>query len=79
MTVDESFALLGSANLDIRSFYLNFELNVLLYGPEIARQMATEQERYMADAQPLRLEQWRKRSNYRRYAENAAALLSPLL
>lgn len=79
MTVDDAFALLGSANLDIRSFYLNFELNVLLYGPEIAGQMAAEQERYMADSQPLRLESWRRRPRHRRFVENAAALLSPLL
>ncbi len=47
ITVDEAFALIGSANLDIRSFYLNFEINVLLYGQEITAQLRTAQHRYL--------------------------------
>jgi cardiolipin synthase A/B len=79
MSVDDSFALLGSANLDIRSFYINFELNVLLYGPQITTQLLAVQQRYIDQSTPLRLEQWRRRSALVRYAENAASLLSPIL
>jgi hypothetical protein len=35
MTVDEGFAMLGTANFDIRSFYLNFELNLLSYDADL--------------------------------------------
>ena len=38
-TVDDAFATLGSANLDVRSFNLNFELCVLLYGQEITERL----------------------------------------
>jgi cardiolipin synthase len=79
MTIDDSFALLGSSNLDIRSFYLNFELNVLLYGEQITRELRVAQNRYIGDAQLLQRDVWRNRSRTRQLLDNAAALLSPLL
>jgi len=79
MTVDDSFAFIGSANLDIRSFHLNFELNVLLYGPQITHELRAVQERYIADSKQVSLDTWRKRPIAKRYIESAAALLSPLL
>ena len=79
MTVDNDFSLIGSSNMDVRSFYLNFELNVLLYGPMITRQLQDLQSQYIADSVPLDAEVWRKRSLMRRYLGHAAALLSPLL
>src|SRR5205814_9492207 len=47
VTVDDAFALLGSANIDIRSFNLNFELSVLLYGQEVTQRMRTIQSSYL--------------------------------
>jgi cardiolipin synthase len=79
MTVDDSFALLGSSNLDIRSFYLNFELNVLLFGPQITHELRFAQTRYIADAQLLDRDRWQARPRLGRYMDSAAALLSPLL
>ncbi len=79
MTVDDAFSLLGSSNLDIRSFFLNFELNVLLYGSQITRELRFAQTGYLADATPISLDDWRQRPTLARYAESAAALLSPLL
>ena len=79
LTVDDNFALLGSANLDIRSFYLNFEINVLLYGPQITGRLRFAQQDYLAQAELLNLESWRQRPAARQYMEAAAALLSPLL
>jgi cardiolipin synthase len=79
ITVDDAFSLLGSANLDIRSFYLNFEINVLLYGKEITGQLRFSQQQYLSQAQQVDLESWSRRPAYKGYAEAAAALLSPLL
>ncbi len=79
ITVDDSFALLGSSNLDIRSFYLNFELNVLMYGPQITRELRFAQQSYLNGSRPLTLDEWRQRPLWRRYAQHAAALLSPIL
>lgn len=79
MTVDDSFALLGSSNLDIRSFYLNFELNVLMYGPQITKELRFAQSRYISESVPVDAAVWRRRPVWKRYTEHAAALLSPLL
>ncbi len=79
MTVDDRFALLGSSNIDIRSFYINLELNVLLYGRGVTQELREVQARYLRDAQPLTLDAWRARSGWSRLAEGAASLLSPLL
>jgi cardiolipin synthase len=79
MTVDDRFALLGSSNIDIRSFYINLELNILLYGRGVTQQLREVQARYLRDAQPLTLDIWRARPRWARLAEGAASLLSPLL
>jgi len=79
MTVDDSFGLLGSSNLDIRSLYLNFELNVLLFGDQITRMLRFAQTRYIDQAQPVQPDTWHHRPKLKQYGEAAAALLSPLL
>lgn len=79
MTVDDSFALLGTANLDVRSFFLNFEVNVVMYGPQITHELRFAQMAYINDSELLTLEQWNARPQYQRYLESAAALFSPLL
>ncbi|MEX0652777.1 MAG: cardiolipin synthase [Phycisphaeraceae bacterium] len=79
ITVDDTFALLGSANIDIRSFNLNFEINVMLYGPEITSELRCAQQRYLSRSTPITLDRWRQRPLTKQYLEAAAALLSPLL
>ncbi len=79
ITVDDAFALLGSANLDIRSFYLNFEINVLLYGPQITQHLRFAQQSYLNQSTPIDPEEWMKRPKLAQYTEGAASLLSPLL
>ncbi len=79
ITVDDAFALVGSANLDIRSFELNFELSTLLYGPEITGKLRYVQQSYLADAEPVNLQTWRQRPAYKQLLEQAAALFAPLL
>ncbi|HEX7010963.1 MAG TPA: cardiolipin synthase, partial [Phycisphaeraceae bacterium] len=79
ITVDDAFALLGSANIDVRSFYLNFEINVLLYGPNITHLLRFAQQRYLSQCKALSLREWRRRPLTSQYLESAAALLSPLL
>ncbi len=79
ITIDDSFALLGSSNLDIRSFYLNFELNVLLYGQQVTQEIRFAQMRYLDEAIPVDRVLWGRRSQAQRYFDRAAALLSPLL
>jgi cardiolipin synthase len=78
-TVDDAFALFGSANLDVRSFSLNFELSVLLYGQEITERLRSLQQVYLSHSRTLELSDWEKRRVVGQYADSAVSLLSPLL
>lgn len=42
VVVDDSWSLVGSANMDVRSFRLNFEVTALLYNVELSRQLSAE-------------------------------------
>ena len=79
VTIDDALAIIGSANLDVRSFNLNFELSLLLYGPEQTRQLREIQMAYLADSKKIEPQQWSRRPAVRRYADSAISLLSPLL
>lgn len=79
MTVDDAFALLGSSNMDVRSFHLNFELNVLLYGSRVTDQLRTVQLEYLHEATRVDPRRWARRSPSQQFFDSTAALLSPLL
>ena len=79
LSIDSHFAVLGSANFDRRSFELNYELSMFLIGQEITEKLRTHQLRYIEESVPLDLDEWRKRSRVRRFGENCAKLVGPLL
>lgn len=79
VTVDHDLAVIGSANFDRRSFHLNFELNLLLYGDEAVDQVVAMQDHYLRDCSVVDAEAWRARPALRRLAEDVVRLMSPLL
>ena len=79
VTVDDAVALFGSANLDVRSFHLNFELTTLLYGPEVVGRFHAVQRAYLADSDRLDAAAWAGRPVVPRYFDSAVSLISPLL
>lgn len=79
MTVDDDFAFLGSSNLDMRSFNLNFEVNVVLYNDAMATALRQLQERYIRNATRLDEDAWRTRPLPQQVAQDAFKLFSPLL
>lgn len=79
ITVDDDLAVVGSVNFDRRSFYLNFELALLIYGNDAVRKIERLQEGYMAASEPLQRTTWGRRPLWHRVAEDVARLLSPLL
>lgn len=79
MSVDDSIAFLGSSNFDIRSFSLNFEVNLLLYGRRAARGLRKRQMEYLRDSTGIELSQWQNRSLLKRTMNDIAKLFSPLL
>ncbi|MBI3792904.1 MAG: cardiolipin synthase [Gemmatimonadetes bacterium] len=79
VTIDDEICVIGSSNLDIRSFRLNNEVSVVCYDSGIASQLRAEAERTMAKATPLEAPRWAGRHWVRQAGENLARLLSPLL
>ncbi len=79
MTVDGRMAMLGSANLDRRSFELNYEVNMAIFDPDLVGQLDARQASYVARARPITLDQVRGWSLLRRLRNNLMALAAPLL
>ena len=80
MTVDEGFAMLGTANFDIRSFYLNFELNLLSYDADLNGRLRSYQTRCIQESKRARpAEPGGAAGPLRQWGAEFAKLLSPLL
>lgn len=79
MTVDGILATVGTANMDVRSFEQNFEVNALVYDEKVTLEL---RERFLEDLQQSEeviLEQWVKRSKSQKMKESVARLFTPLL
>jgi cardiolipin synthase len=79
MVCDREIAMIGTANMDIRSFDLNFEVNAIVYDQEIANELYHIFMDDLKDSVKLDLITWSKRPFYKKLIENAARLVSPLL
>lgn len=79
MIVDEQWLLLGSANLDRRSFRLNFEFNVEAYDRKLAAEMSAWCAGLTEGLEPVSLEAVDSRSMLRRLRDGAVKLFSPYL
>ena len=79
MEADDSIALLGSSNFDIRSFSLNFEINLLLYGHDATPGLLQRQMEYLQDCHPVTLSDWQDRGSFKCVSQYVAKFSSPLL
>jgi cardiolipin synthase len=79
LTVDDELTFIGSANMDRRSFELNYENNVLLLDRATTAAMLARQRSYLADCDPIRLEDVAAWGWHRRLWNNAMAVLGPVL
>ena len=79
MVVDRAVALIGSANLDRRSFELNFENNILFADPAFAEAVRDRQAEYLADSDRVSEETVAAFGIGRRLWQNLLATMSPVL
>ncbi len=79
MTVDRRVAMVGSANIDMRSFRINFESNLFIDDPEFTARLRRLQQQYITVSDSVSREAWHRRATPKRLIDNAAGLLSPLL
>jgi cardiolipin synthase len=77
--VDREISLFGTVNLDIRSFWLDFEVTLCVYDPQFAERLLALQQKYIADSLAVDPTAWRRRPTAERFSENLARLCSPLL
>ncbi len=79
ITIDGRSSLFGTLNLDPRSFWLNFELMLLIDDAAVTGEIRDLQLRYIAASEPLDAERWKARPAWRRLVENVVQIFSPLL
>ncbi|MFC3550725.1 cardiolipin synthase [Lysobacter cavernae] len=79
LSVDDDIALVGSINLDIRSFALNAEAGLLCYDPALVARLREVEAEYLADAEFVDLAAWRQRRPWRRSREGIARLADSLM
>jgi cardiolipin synthase len=79
LVVDRQVSLVGSANMDLRSFRLNFEVHTLVHDATTAGRLVDVFERDLAQTRRIDLDAWQRRSPMLRLREGASRLVSPLL
>ncbi|PWC05110.1 cardiolipin synthase [Agromyces badenianii] len=77
-TIDDDVAVIGSSNMDIRSFELNMEVSLLVRGASFVREMRAVEDGYRRDSHELTLEQWMKQPLRSTVLDNLARLTSAL-
>ncbi|MDX1362835.1 MAG: cardiolipin synthase [Arenibacter latericius] len=79
LVIDRELSIIGSANMDYRSFDLNFEVNAMLYSPSLTSELY---QAFMGDldhATEINANDWLNRSKVFHLWERAVRLLSPFL
>jgi cardiolipin synthase len=79
VTFDDAIALVGSSNMDIRSFALNAEVMLIAYDRGVVAHLRMIEERYFADAREITLSDWRRRPALHKMLQNMARLADSLL
>ena len=79
MVADGQLAIVGTANMDHRSFELNFEVNSMIYDSEIAKQLKDAFYDDIQNARKIDPKEWDERALFKQLPEKLCRLLSPLL
>jgi cardiolipin synthase len=79
MSIDDCIAVIGSSNMDMRSFELCLEVTTIWYSQEAVAKMRDIEESYITRSKPVDLEVWRQRPFGKRFAENIARLFASLV
>jgi len=79
LTVDDDIALVGSINLDIRSFALNAEIGLVCYDAGVVTRIRAIEADYLAHADIVEADSWRRRPGWQRSREGIARLADSLM
>jgi cardiolipin synthase len=76
--IDDDMAVVGSSNLDVRSFALDLELNVIIYDKETVATLQKIETDYLTRAKKVTLSNWVKRPLHHKITESLARITAPL-
>ncbi len=79
ISIDDKVTIIGSSNMDIRSFLLNSEVMLICYDAGVTARIREFQDGYFSQSLLLTPESWRARPRITQFARNLARLFSPLL
>ena len=79
LVIDDKICSVGTANFDIRSFKLNFEINAFIYDKKISKKIANSFENDLTHSKELTLEAYAQRGLIIKFKESISRLLSPIL
>lgn len=79
IVADDEISIVGTANMDVRSYEQNFEIAAFVYEQKTALSLRRYFEYDLQTAHLLTLDEWSKRSNWRKLGDSIAHLFSPLL
>ena len=79
MVVDDYFTVIGTANLDNRSFEFNFEVNAMVYDTEMATELRDVFLQDLNDAEKIDIEVWNNRHFFRKLLEKLLRFIAPLM
>ena len=79
LVADRCLAMVGTANLDYRSFDLNFEVNAIVYDKELAEELAFNFEKDLQDSVQIDINSWLNRPKHTQLIEKIVRLISPML
>jgi len=77
-SIDDDVAVLGSSNMDMRSFGLNYEVSMMLLGGDVVSRMRKVEDGYRSLSRELSLEEWTGRSMGKKYMDNLMRLTAAL-
>ena len=77
-TIDDTVAVVGSSNMDMRSFALNYEVSLMMPDPEVVAKMRAVEDTYRSLSTELTLDVWEERSKGAKYVDNVARLTAAL-
>ena len=78
ITVDDDIAVIGSSNMDIRSFLLNLEVTLICYAPSVVADLRQVEAVDLSRCNAVTLEAWQTRSTKEKFYENISRLTAAL-
>ncbi len=79
MVCDSQVSFVGTANLDERSFNLNFEVNATIYDEKFAQELKAQFFKDLEESEKLDYETWKNRPKWQKFKDKLFRMLSPLM